>query len=435
MKALVISYYFPPFGGGPTIRVHNFVKHLPRNHVPVAVVTADSSLYEKTYADPELLNEYDPPPHIYRTTALFGSFLRKQREIGVSIGGQSLPFWSLNRWKKVAKRLLVPDEYIFWVAKSISVATRAAREEKIDVILATAPPFSAFWLASLVSQRINKPLVLDYRDLWTPNVFYRSNWATRQLERKILNRASHVIVTNEAARSSMIEHFGLASGKISVLANGFEGDLLEEIERGPRKPSESFRMNYIGSLTARRTPEFFFAAVRRLLTQRPQLKLSIGILGFVPPTHKQLAQQMGLSQIVHFLPPVSRRRALEIMRNETDLLILLQRNSEGGDSAIPGKLYEYLGTGIPFIAMDEDGGATAKLLKQLDAPRAVDYEDVDAITHRLSVIVEDYPSLRQQFDAIRPRTFMYDRRRQVTQLAQVLTEIVSGAHDTGSPLG
>jgi len=394
--------------------------------VNLAVVAADPELYERTYADPGLLHEYDREVKIYRTGALFGAFLRKQRDLSVALGGQHLSVWSPNRWKKLAKSLLVPDEYVFWVAKSVGAATRAARAEGVDLILVTAPPFSAFLLASLVARRIRKPLVLDYRDLWTPNVFYSVGHATRNLERRIVNQASHLIVTNEPARETMMRNFRLHANQISVIPNGFEGDMLEQII-DPRSSttSETFRMNYIGSLTAGRTPQYFLAAIHRLLAARPRLNLSIGVVGFTPAVHKELVDRMGLGRVVQFAAPVPRRRALEIMCNESDLLVLLQRGSEGGDFAIPGKLYEYLGSSTPFIAMDERGGATARFLAQIGAPEAIEYEDVDGISNRLINIIDDYQGVRDEFSALRRKVSGYDRRHQAAELAHLLAATTS----------
>jgi glycosyltransferase involved in cell wall biosynthesis len=392
--------------------------------VGLAILAADPALYEQTYEDPALLGEYAREMRIYRTNAFLGGYLRKQRNLGVALGGQALPFWTLNRWKKFAKQLLLPDEYVLWVAKSLAPAIHAARIERADLVLATAPPFSALFLASLVAWRTRKPLVLDYRDLWTPNRFYSAGPTARNLERRIVQQASHIVVTNEPARRVMMNVFHLPIQKISVIPNGFDGQMLEEIRRGARPSSEPFRINYIGSLTARRTPEYFFAAIQQLREALPDLKLSVGIVGFAAPVHKQLAVRMNLADIVHFSPSVPQRRALEIMCNESDLLVLLQRNSEGGDFAIPGKLYEYLGSGIPFIAMDESAGATATFLQQIHAPAAVEYEDVSGIYKRLLGIVKNYARAQSDFSALRRSVSVYDRRQQAARLADILTDEV-----------
>jgi glycosyltransferase involved in cell wall biosynthesis len=112
------------------------------------------------------------------------------------------------------------------------------------------------------------------------------------------------------------------------------------------------------------------------------------------------------------------------MCNESEMLVLLQRNSEGGDFAIPGKLYEYLGCGVPFIAMDESTGATAAFLQQIHAPAAIAYEDVNGIYKSLLGIVDNYSQAQSDFSTLRRSVSAYDRRQQAARLADILTQEV-----------
>ena len=82
-KILILSYYFPPYGGGGVIRIHNFVKYLTKFGFLPIVLTLKEKYYEKTYLNPELLDEYSEKVKIIRTD----SFEPKGGEIRNKIYG------------------------------------------------------------------------------------------------------------------------------------------------------------------------------------------------------------------------------------------------------------------------------------------------------------------------------------------------------------
>jgi glycosyltransferase involved in cell wall biosynthesis len=94
--------------------------------------------------------------------------------------------------------------------------------------------------------------------------------------------------------------------------------------------------------------------------------------------------------VVKFIDPVTQDQLINFYVT-CDLLLLFQRSSEGGQTAIPGKFYEYLCTGKPILLMS-DGGATDRVLRECHAGYLVKYDDIDAIVHTISLILPQIKS-------------------------------------------
>lgn len=423
MKALVVAYYFPPYGGGSTVRIHSFVKNLPGFGIDPVVLTADDRFYDETYRDDNLLLDYRPGTEILRTDVLFGARIKQIRSNALKGQPSADSGTSLKRrtLRAIAGHILSPDEQILWVSKAARRGCQLLKASGAKVVFSTAPPFSTHVLACIIGQRTNTPVILDYRDLWTTSAFYAATWLNRRLERWVLKQAAFVIVTNEAARRKIVDCFGIPEDNVGVIANGFDCTELDRIRRPASTARPPIRrINYVGSLTSRRTPLFFFKALRRVLDANPAFPVSVGVVGYTPQQHRSLATQYGLDQIVSFIGTVERRRALEIICNESDVLLLLQRVSEGGDTAIPGKVYEYLASGNPILAMDDGGGATSSFLQKLGVRHICDYEDVDSIAKAILDLGNNYAIIAQQFEKIRREIHAYDRAQLTGELSTIL---------------
>lgn len=425
MNVLVIAYYFPPFGGGAIARAHSFVKYLPSAGITPIILTAKPRFYESYYLDESLLADYEQSIEIYRAGVLFGGVICKAKSTppSVSTGDASRVFLS-RRLKSLVKIMLVPDEQIFWVPKAIRLGRKVIETHKIDAIFASAPPFSAHLVGASLSRRFNNPLLLDYRDLWSNNTFYASgrvrNTISRWFERYTIGAADKLVVTNAAARRIQSASFDLAADKIAIIENGFDAESIQtNFSRAIKDQPKKFKIRYIGSLTRHRTPEYFLRATMRFRRLYPDVVLEISFIGYAAPCHQNFVKSLSLDGMVRFFGPVSRERALELMA-DSEILLLLQRKSEGGSTAIPGKLYEYLASGIPVLTADDGGGATTEFLKQIGAGFISEFTDTGAIFNSLETMVLNYQKTKNHFLRIQRKMAPYSRQSQANRLAALI---------------
>jgi glycosyltransferase involved in cell wall biosynthesis len=428
MKVLLIAYYFPPFGGGASVRLHNFAKYLPHYGVTPVVLTVGEQYYEEIYRDPTLLQEYAPEVTIHRTAVLFGAKIKRAKAQAYCSGGD---LGLVSRLKRNVKRkirnLFVPDEQIFWLPIALLQARKLLKQNLVKAIVATGPPFSGHLLGALTSRICKIPLILDYRDLWTENPFMSGRGVViavnRRLEALTIRQADKIICTNTAAAHAIARRFHLAEGKTVVIENGFDADSISRAEKKSTSQRRTLKLNYLGSLTKDRSPYYFLASLKKATAANPGVDLEVGFVGFVAEDHVRLVQDMGLQGYVKFHGPVSKEMAMDIMCNDSDVLLVLQRRSEGGATAIPGKIYEYLATGKPIICMDEGGGATTTLLEELGIDCAVEYDDEEGITRLLQDILSGYDVVAAKFSSVVDRVKPFDRKVLTGALADIIVKI------------
>lgn len=431
MKALVIAYYFPPFGGGGSERIHHFVKNMPELDIVPLVLTVDESCYEDIYHDPGLLDEYCSHISIFRSSMLFGRLLKQQKNQAyatthIKAGNVSK---ILRIFKKYVRSLIVPDDHVFWIPPAFKVIRNILKNHAVGVIFSTAPPFSAHFLGALASTVYKIPLVLDYRDLWGENPQMAGKGLGRQVNKFLewysLKKSSQIIFTNHSAAKVMIARHPFISAKTVVIENGFDSKSILEMNHKCTEGNNRsvFRINYLGSLTRQRTPSTFLLAVKKFVELHPEYPVKVGFIGFAPAEHRQLVGEMGMDTIVQFYDSVSKKKALDIMCNHSDILLVLQRSGEGGATAIPGKLYEYLAAGIPVICLDEGLGASSDLLRDLCLNTYADYFDEEVILNILANVITNYATVKDRFSKLHDHISPYERKNLSHRLAELLHEV------------
>ncbi|GAI89965.1 unnamed protein product, partial [marine sediment metagenome] len=200
-NVLIVTYYFPPYGGGAVIRIHNFVKYLPKFGFLPIVLTVKEKYYEKTYSTPTLLDEYSEKIAINRVNSFeFIGSKAKSRIYGIrekTFGDKVFTY----PVKILVDKVLVPDGTILWAPHALLHGRKIIRNNGIDIIFSTAPPFSSHIIAYLLHKISGKPFVVDYRDDWIRHRPYRKlNGDVRfrlakRLEYMLVKDASKVITS------------------------------------------------------------------------------------------------------------------------------------------------------------------------------------------------------------------------------------------------
>jgi len=155
-KVLIISFYFPPAGGGGVQRWLKLAGYLPGQGIETHVLAPDDS--RSLQSDPEL--EIPADVHVHRARYVGPSGIRP----GEQLLGQS----GLRRlWRRLLltpRRLLVPDENVSWVASALPAARRIVKREGIDVVVTTSPPTSTHLIGARLRRRGDLRWIADLRD-------------------------------------------------------------------------------------------------------------------------------------------------------------------------------------------------------------------------------------------------------------------------------
>jgi glycosyltransferase involved in cell wall biosynthesis len=374
VKALLVTFYFPPAGGGGVQRPLKLATHLPELGVETHVLAPDDPRW--IHRDEEL----QPPTLAWVHRARYiGTSGRKPAE---ELHGKQ----GLQRVSKQAqlfgRRFLVPDENVSWNLTAIPAAIRVARREGIDVIVTTSPPSSVHLIGAAVKKATGVKWVADLRDSVVAHphrraerLMVRAKEQGEHVVAKLVARSADAITcVSEAIAAEMSEQS--PSGGVFTIPNGSDFDDFVGLER---HPSARFRLTHTGSFFGKRDPRPFLTALK----QAGLDDLVARFLGDFRAADREWAEGLGLGDRLELISYAPRRRSLELQRDSEALLLLIPDAAGRGRGVLSGKVFEYLAAERPILAVVPPEGAAAELIRAAGAGLVVAPDDVDGIAAAL----------------------------------------------------
>lgn len=362
-KLLLLAHPFPPCRAIGAVRCWNIAKHLAKKGWSVEVVAPSPALLANpepgvdidilcqsegircrwTQYDWRMLTNGSINPRIWersRTLSVILAKLAKQLDIESSIG-----------WMTAAERACQP----------LNVG-------EVDLILASGSPFSSFELAHRLSQKLNCPYVLDYRDPWTTNPFHNLEHNRRivQRERTITQNAAGIIVVSRPWAKELQDRFGLHASP-TVITNGID---LDEWNSITSIHFDDFAVVYAGRFyPPSRTITPVIKAIARANTMRGegQKPIRLHYYGkyFSQVAHAAKENQAAEWCVDHGL--CSREEVLAALRGAGAVAVVVDSENEKAskyNTFLPGKLFEALGSGAPILAVASQGSEVSSILAQ-----------------------------------------------------------------------
>ncbi len=359
-KVLFIAYLYPPIANSGTRRSLEFVNHLPDNGwEPIVLTVANPA---PKVCDPSLLNEVRPGTRVERVPQWSDIAAEK---IATAFGwfGDRHRLVDGLKWR-IERFFQIPDDCAAWRSTAIERAVTLYEQEGFDVIYATGWPWTSFLIAEKVSRRTGCPFVVDYRDLWEPSDAEwdkhttLQKWLQPHFEKRILRHAAAVLTTTPSF-AKMLEEGG-AKGKALCITNGFnpddflDGTVPEEANR-----DGLVKIAYTGVWRPGYGPDNLYDAIRYLKNAGSSCisKLRVTVAGFPPGR----AREYGIDDVVEELGQVPHEMAVGLMMNASALYLPVSKGIYE-KASLPGKLFDYLGSGRPIIASSlPDSEVTAVL--------------------------------------------------------------------------
>jgi hypothetical protein len=172
-----------------------------------------------------------------------------------------------------------------------------------------------------------------------------------------------------------------------------------------------------------RDPKPFFRAVSQLRRDgkldAARVQIELRASGY-ESSYEPMIRAEGIEDLVHLLPPLPYRDALENSANADGLLLF---QAACCDHQIPAKVFEYLRLAKPILALTSHAGDTAVLLRQTGGATIVDSADWQAIYRELP----EFLKAAESHTHPRPDSTLieqYSRKAQAQKLANVLNEVV-----------
>jgi glycosyltransferase involved in cell wall biosynthesis len=437
-KILLISCYFPPAGGIGVQRAVSLARYLPQNGFEVFVLTARSPV---PTVDAGLLNLIPGDVHVHRTWTLEPPFhLRKKlwsrvKSSSASSNGRN---GLTSRIKSILmgkiKKLVCPDPQVLWYPFAIRRASKLIRKEGIQTVLVTAPPFSAFLIVNELKRRFpHLRTMADIRDEWLQ--YYLKEFGFRgdtfiaeraaQLERKTVESCDRIVCVTGASRNEIRSRYpGEPSDKFVLVPNGYDPTMFSEF-RSRSHNLGKLVVTYTGTVYKPCSPKAYLDALDGL----PQIrqKFETRFVGRIPEEFDRniLENRQSTLRFSDFVPHTDAVTFME----ESDVLLLPWTDRFN----IPGKLFEYLVTGKPILAICYPDSEVARVIHETSSGWCVNPDDVVAIQRALTEIHAlggKYPHDRN-WEAIR----RYERPRLAAEYGQIIREAGHAQHVEKLPLG
>lgn len=329
---------------------------------------------------------------------------------------------------------------------AVAAGRAAFRSDPYDLIYSTSPHATAHLIAWRLAAYTRKPWVTDFRDPWHEDEpepgapdgrVYR--WANKSLESKVI-RACHRVVASTTQLRDLLQTRYAAEPKQKMVAilNGYDEADFASIPACDPGSRDILVMLHAGSINADfRDPRPLFAALRKSADDG---EIDIGKirLRFIGPGRyaqsdeiRQCVRELKLEGVVEFLPRVSYDESIREL-SRAGVLLLLQASPDTA-SLVPAKLYEYLRTFRPVLALVWPG-ATADVLAQTGGGWAVAPEQTHKLQETVRVIYDLWS--RDKLGEIRADHGVlqqYDRRALTGKLAAVFGELTAdGKRDSPS---
>jgi glycosyltransferase involved in cell wall biosynthesis len=388
---LLISQAFPPepFVGG--LRAANVARAFRDAGYRVVVVTAAMA--------GEMAGRRDWMPGVAVHTVLLGPryrerltrlFGRRQPASASSAAASTPPPSNASGLRGVLLSLVwIPDDELRFVYPAYRAARRLLRDG-VDLVYTSAPSHSTN-LVGLFLRRLHRVRwAAEFRDPWCyPQGLRVTSFtarANRWLEALSINAADYLVTVTDQTADLYRQRLGRRAAKVVVARNGipaFTG-------RDPRRPGTPFRIVYAGSLYGGRNPHAFIRAIADVAPGYTAAGIPIEVEIFAGGAHpgvplRELADALGLRRTVRIHDWVSHDEIQRVQRS-ADLLLLL---AQCQPLQVPNKLYEYLGTGVPILAIADEEGETARMLRQVGGHFIVTRDRPEDIARALGEAIEN----------------------------------------------
>lgn len=428
-KVLIITYYWPPAGGGGVQRWVKFVKYLREFGWEPIVFTVkngsypitDLTLHNEVPKDIEVIQSPIFEPYEWyklltgkgKNDKIDANFLSEGKKMGWK---DRLAVW-------VRGNFFIPDARAFWIKPSIKVLKKYLAEHEVDAVVSSGPPHSCHLIALGIKESLGLPWVVDYRDPWTQIDYFNdlglTTWARKKhfgLEQMVLN-ACDVIVTVGKTMAEDLE--SISSNRKEVITNGFD-----EADRANVDIilDDAFSVTYIGTMNSARNPVVFWEALSQLKSEMHPLvgKIKVKLVGKPELLVHQSIDQYDITELVEFCGYVTHQEAIRY-QNSSRVLLLVINNTSNNKSILTGKIFEYLASGRPILCIGPEDGDAADILKDAKTGSMYDYKDVNGVKEYLKHAYENYLNSNQEFGS--SSIEVYSRRNLTKKLAALLDDI------------
>lgn len=386
MKALLVSYDFPPVGGVGVQRASKLAKYLPASGVQAVVLSnahaysavMDEQLYQSDCQDMQIIRKGGE--------SLLSFHQRVKKNFFSNIGFLIRFFPSIWRYG---------DVYGQWYTSLRSDVDELIESNDIDCVITTTPPHSVmfFGLHCVQSKRSSIPWIADMRDSMVDNADHAQSLLERfqglrlkKNEQLIAAYADSIVVVSEGVKNNFLKRYPQCPpSKVQVIPNGYDPDDFKDLSAVSEKNTK-FTLSYAGTFLGQRSPDVLISALVKLLKNGDidpnTIKLQM-IGAYSDDIVKRFEELEGLIEVDH-VGFVEHSDALRRLTSADVLLLLtVAQQHIAASEVIPSKVYEYMALGKPILALTAAEGPLVDLIKAGGLGLANEANDINATAQNI----------------------------------------------------
>ncbi|WP_428223980.1 glycosyltransferase family 4 protein [Flavobacterium sp.] len=422
-KVLIITYYWPPAGGPGVQRWLKFVKYLPEFGVNPVVYIPENPTYPlvDTQLQETLSNKVAILKKPITEPYAWASFLSKQNANKMSSGiipAQKKQSFVQKMMLWVRGNLFIPDARVLWVKPSIAFLEKYIQENQIETVITTGPPHSLHLIGLGLKAKCNIKWIADFRDPWTTIGYHKALKLTKKsaqkhkdLESQVLNTADALLVTSPTTKK---EFEAITSKPIHVITNGYD---VEKVVKEPL--DEKFTLAHIGSFLSDRNPQILWQVLQELVTENAAFKqdFELKLIGATSQEVLASIEKYQLASYVNNLGYVSHQDAV-VHQRKSQVLLLIEIDSEETKSIIPGKVFEYIVSERPIVAIGPKDSDFASIITRTNTGQFFTYLEKDPLKNSILQLYQSYQNGNLKVHAVGLQ--QYSRKK----LTETLVEII-----------
>jgi hypothetical protein len=368
---LYLAWGFPPAAKSCAYRMLATANSFARHGWDVTVVTLSHDTWLREHGiDESLLALVDERIEVVRLP-LYRADLDTDIRSYSRLRAQRPKEW-LKLHRRADQRQFPEMVFGRWRNALVAAAHEVHARKPVDLVLASASPYTFFAPALDLNEKHGVPFVLDYRDAWAIDIIgdkpaFEPNSRRGRIERALMDRAHEAWFVNQPIRDSYAELYPQDTAKLQVVRNG--SDVAVGTSMIPlRQPeaADGLTFGYLGTVsfapafTTKLCEGWRLARKRDPLVAASRLEFR-GHIG-AGASRGASGHVRIIAQFAHdgvsYLGPVAKGDTAALYAGWDALVLALV----GGRYVTSGKVYDYVSTGLPVMSAHETEHAATEIL-------------------------------------------------------------------------
>ena len=422
-RVLIVSYYWPPSGGGGVQRWLKFAKLLPEHGWEPIVVTPDNP--DVPVEDQSLLQDVGDNIDVWRFPVWEPSrFLKNiglrgaSSRLGAEASQKAKTPWIQQLISWVRARAFVPDARVGWVKPTSRAILKKLHHQPVDLIVTTGPPHSMHLIGLRLKKATGLPWIADFRDPWSTMDYLddfglpqRTRHRIQCMEQEVVCASNAVVVTSKGA----LQALGVDAQQGHVIPNGWDRDDFpspKEIERDNSRDGTRV-IGHFGALYGARNPQALWDTLKGMT---PSWRVVLA-----GPVSAEVRSMIAHTKLqVTWLGDLPHKEAILAM-HECDALLVTHNQSSSAKDSTPGKFFECLATGLPILTMGPPQSDLQALCKATGVA-FVPHGDPDA-QMALNGFLDKWEQAPSTFSSANDVALQYERRSLTSELVALFQEV------------